>query len=104
VPGQKVNGEWRFLKNALADWLRYGHYYREIKRYGRHWPFEFFPMEDLLGVMERLSARLAALEERVPQRGSKRAVLKQFGALREDDDLGDRLAERTCLGPSHGRS
>jgi hypothetical protein len=97
MPGQKINGEWRFLKNALADWLRFGHCYREIKRYGRHWPFEFFPMEDLLGVMERLSARLAALEERIPRRGSRQAVLKHYGAFREDDDLEQRLADARAL-------
>ncbi len=93
VPGQKISGEWRFLKTALADWLRYGHYYREFKRYGRHWPLEFFPMEELVGHMERLSARLAALEDRIPQRGSKQAVLKQAGVFREDDDLEERLAD-----------
>jgi hypothetical protein len=97
VPGQQVNGEWRFLKNALADWLRYGHYYRELKRYRRPWPFEVFPIEDLLGVMERLSARIASLEERMPRRGSKRAVLQQFGVFREDGDLEERLADTRAL-------
>jgi hypothetical protein len=93
VPGQKVSGEWRFLKKALADWLRYGHYYREFKRYGRHWPFEFYPLEEMFGVLERLTVRLAALEEKMPRRGSKEAVLKHSGIFQKDDDLEARLAD-----------
>jgi hypothetical protein len=79
------------VKRALADWLRYGPYYREFQRYGPHWPFE--PLEEMFGVMERLSVRLAALEEKIPRRGSKQAVLKHFGVFRDDDDLDARLAE-----------
>ncbi len=93
VPGQQVNGEWRFLKRALADWLRYGHDYREFKRYGPHWPFELYPLEQMFGVLERLNVRLAALEEKIPRRGSKQAVLKHFGVFRDDDDLEARLAD-----------
>lgn len=92
VPAQNVSGEWRFLKKALADWLRYGNHYRELKRYGRHWPLEFYPLEEMCGVLERLSVRLAALEEKMPRRGSKQAVLKYFGVFR-DDDLEARLAD-----------
>ena len=50
-------------------------------------------MEELVGLMERLSARLAALEDRIPQRGSKQAVLKHAGVFCEDDDLEERLAD-----------
>jgi len=33
IPAQKIGGEWRFLKKALAEWLRYGRdYCREFRR------------------------------------------------------------------------
>lgn len=92
LPGQKIDAEWRFLKAALADWLRYGHDYREYKRYGRHRPFEFVPI-DVLGKLDLLSSRLGALEEKAARRGSKQAVMQHIGIFREDDDLKERLSD-----------
>ena len=38
IPAQQIGGEWRFLKKALIDWLRYGRdYFREFRR----WPWMF---------------------------------------------------------------
>ncbi|MBV8613663.1 MAG: helix-turn-helix domain-containing protein [Acetobacteraceae bacterium] len=90
VPGQQVNGEWRFLKKALADWLGYGHYYREPKS---HRPIDLFTVEELFKALEQLNARLAALEDQLPRRGSRQAVLRHCGVFREDDDLEARLAD-----------
>ena len=40
IPAQKIGGEWRFLKQALQDWLRYGHYfYREFRKFPPPWMF-----------------------------------------------------------------
>ena len=95
IPAQKVAGEWRFLKRALADWLRYGPgVYRDFRRYPPPWLFEFPPMEELASEDGGRSvfSRLAAVEKRTPKPGSKEAVLKFVGVFKDDDDLEDRLA------------
>ena len=94
IPAQKIGGEWRFLKGALADWLRYGRQLdREIRRYPLPWLHE--PMlEEFMRVLERrLLSRIEATEEKGARPGSKEAVLKHFGVFREDDDLESRLSD-----------
>jgi len=95
IPAQKIGGEWRFLKRALADWLRYGRQvYREFRGYPLPWLLEFPPMEELLAVLEkRLLSKLSPPEEKTPRPGSKQAILKHFGVFRDDDDMEARLAE-----------
>lgn len=95
IPAQKIGGKWRFLKRALADWLRYGpHFYREYKKFPPPWLLDYPAMEELMLILEkRLLQRLMTSEEKPPKPGSKEAVLKHFGIFREDDDLEARLAE-----------
>src|SRR5437764_868563 len=72
IPAQKIGAEWRFLKTALAEWLRYGRdYFREFRRWPP-WVIDHPVLEDLLFLLEkRLLDKLRA--ER-PERGSKQAV------------------------------
>jgi excisionase family DNA binding protein len=85
IPAQKIGVEWRFLRKALNDWLRYGmmHPYRKV------WPLnpEFFLespfVEELLSLLEqRLLYKLKA--EAIPKAGSKEAVKQHFGIWRDD--------------------
>jgi excisionase family DNA binding protein len=95
VPARRIGGEWRFLRKALDDWLRYsGRPVREV------WPFSpsllVDPtfLDDLLLLLEsRLQdkRKLAAKASHKP--GSKQAVLQHFGVFAADDDLEDRLAD-----------
>jgi len=95
IPAQKIGGEWRFLKRALADWLRYGpSFYREFRRFPPPWMLDYPAMEELMLLLERrLLQRLTPSEEKRDKPGSKQAVLKHFGVFRDDDDLEARLAE-----------
>jgi len=86
IPAQQIGGEWRLLKKALIDWLRYG---RDDFREFRRWPWMFdHPMiEELLFLLEkRLLDRLRA-EKPETERGSKQAVLKHFGIFADENDL-----------------
>jgi excisionase family DNA binding protein len=93
IPAQKIGGEWRFLKRALTDWLRYGHhFYREFRRFPSPWFFDLPPIEDLVILLEkRLLDRLA--ERQAPNPGSKEAVQKHFGGWRNDPTAEAMLAE-----------
>lgn len=86
IPGQKIGEEWRFLKRALADWLRYGpEAYREFRRFPHPLMFEYPLLEELLVVLEKRLLDKMAAPEREPQRpGSKQAVLKHAGIWRDD--------------------
>lgn len=90
IPAQLIGGEWRFLKKAIAEWLSYGpDYFREF----RGWPGMLdHPM---LGEMLYLLKDIHKLsvEKLGTKRGSKQAVLKQFGIFKDEDDLEEVLAE-----------
>ncbi len=91
VPARRIGGEWRFLRQALDDWLRYSGR-RDGSPPPRHWLIEAPFAEDLLAVLE--NRLLRKLGEKVPpEPGSKRAVLKHFGVFEGDDDLEDRLSD-----------
>jgi excisionase family DNA binding protein len=91
IPAQSIGGELRFLKAALADWLRYGQFYRRlIGDLPPPWYHPFPPMEELLRTMRQL---LEKIEIERPGRGSKKAVLRHRGIFREDTDLEEQLAE-----------
>jgi excisionase family DNA binding protein len=84
IPAQRIGDDWRFLRKALNDWMRYGGH-----SHWRKWPFhpEFFfesPfVDELLHLLEqRLLNKLKA--EAKPERGSKEAVKKHFGVWSDD--------------------
>lgn len=104
IPAQKIGEEWRFLKRALNDWLRYGpRLYRKMRRFSPPWMFDLPLLEELmLGLEKRLLARFAASEEKGGKPGSKEAVLKHFGVFRDDEDLEERLAEARAIREATG--
>jgi excisionase family DNA binding protein len=95
VPARKVGSEWRFLKKALDDWLRYpGPMHREGWMVHPRWLMESPFAEELLYLLEeRLLHKLKQTANPSPKPGSKQAVLKHFGVFKDDDDLEDRLAD-----------
>jgi excisionase family DNA binding protein len=97
VPAQKIGGEWRFLKRALGHWLTYG------PRFCRDFPPWFFDhplLEDMLVAIEkRLLQRLAPEK---PERGSKEAVRRHIGVLKEESDLEETLASLSSIRKSGG--
>jgi excisionase family DNA binding protein len=95
IPGQKIGGEWRFLKRALTDWLRFGpRFFEEFRRFPLPWMLDHPFWEDFFHALERrILSRLPAPEQPSAKPGSKHAVLKHFGVFRDDDDLEDRLAD-----------
>lgn len=89
VPAQRIGQEWRFLKRALADWLRQGtHYYREFHGLPP-WAYEYPLVEELAHrVVKRLLIELAPIQRQPsPKPGSKQAVLKHFGIFRDDPSI-----------------
>jgi len=77
VPARKIGGEWRFLRQALVDWLYAG------------------AKESANGATSR------------PLPGSKAAAFKHFGILRDHDDLEvtlANLAEQRAAWPDGGDS
>ncbi len=83
VPAQQIGGEWRFLKDALGDWLRYGpHYKSEIVRLSDE-------AAKLILVLEKRFGK--PVEE--PQPGSRQAVKKHFGVWKDDPTAETMLAE-----------
>ncbi len=95
VPARRIDGEWRFLRKALEDWLRYsGGPYRDGWPFPPHWVLESPFAEELLFLLEeRLLHKLQQGTKSSPGPGSKQAVLKHFGVFREDQDLEERLAD-----------
>ena len=89
IPAQKIGSEWRFLKRALADWLRYGSLFsREFRGFPAPWMLEYPGTEELLLVLEkRLLSRLATSNGPTVPRGSKQAVLKHFGVFKDDPEI-----------------
>jgi excisionase family DNA binding protein len=94
IPARKVGGEWRFLKKALDDWLRYAGPPFSPCKVPPHWLLESpFADELLLLLEERLLRRLKQERPPPPRSGSKEAVLKHFGVFRDDNDLEEQLAD-----------
>src|SRR5579871_6387731 len=97
IPAQKIGGEWRFLKRALGQWLTYG------PRFCRDFPPWFFDhpfLEDmLLAIEKRLLQRIAPEK---PERGSKDAVRRHVGILKDEGDLEESLASLSSIRKSGG--
>jgi excisionase family DNA binding protein len=95
LPARKIAGEWRFLRRALDDWMRFtGHQPSDYWREHPQWLLESpFAEEFLLLLEERLLQQLRRTVPERPRLGSKQAVLQHFGAFEGDDDLDARLAD-----------
>ncbi len=97
IPGQKIGGEWRFLKRALGHWLTYG------PRFCRDFPPWFFDhpfLEDMLFAIEKRLLQRIAPEK--PERGSKDAVRRHVGILKDESDLEETLASLSSIRKSGG--
>ena len=98
IPAQRIGREWRFLRRALESWLTYG------ARFTRDYPYlrEFPPwlldhpvFQEMLALIEkRLLQRIAAEK---PERGSKQAVQRHVGVLKDEDDLDAVLAKLSAI-------
>src|SRR5947209_19398833 len=94
VPAQKIAGEWRFLKRALADWLRYGPSYKEYAGYLPPRLFEVLPSDELMALLgHRLFRAFCNVEGKPPKPGSKEAVAEHFGVWRDDPTAETMLAD-----------
>ena len=95
IPAQWVGGEWRFLKRALGYWLTCGpgftHDFREIPP----WFLDYPVLEELLFVIEKRLLQRIALGK--PEPGSKQAVGRHVGALKEEADLDEVLASLSAI-------
>ena len=67
LPARRIGDEWRFLKRAVAKWLR-------------------------LGPHDPRRGTFPATEGRAAPPGSKEAVLRYFGVFKDDADLEEQLA------------
>jgi excisionase family DNA binding protein len=94
LPAQKVGGEWRFLKQAVVEWLRFGpHFHRDFLAIHPLWMLDHPVWEGLLRVLEkRILSQLSAVEKGSAPPGSKAAVLRHFGVFKDDGDLEEQLA------------
>jgi excisionase family DNA binding protein len=95
LPARNIAGEWRFLRRALDDWMRFtGRQPSDYWREHPHWLLESpFAEEFLLLLEERLLHHLRRTVPARPRPGSKQAVLQHYGAFEGDDDLEARLAD-----------
>jgi excisionase family DNA binding protein len=94
IPGQQIGGEWRFLKRAVVEWLRFGpHFPREFWKFPPPWMLPHPFWEDLLHVLEqRILSTISAPERPSAKPGSKQAVLRHFGVFQNDADVEEQLA------------
>lgn len=106
IPARKVAGQWRFSRRALEAWLRFpGLHPAEYIRFSHRWLEEPPFMEEMFRLFEKrilLSLARAKTEEEGPRRGTKQAVLKRFGILRNADDMEEQLAATRKLRETGG--
>lgn len=101
LPAQKIGGEWRFLKRAVSDWLRFG---RDFPKYRPLPPPWMHPAwEDFFLTLEKRILSKLPEKEQAPKPGSKEAVLKHFGALKGSGDLEEDLAEYRAVRQVFGK-
>jgi excisionase family DNA binding protein len=94
LPAQQIGGEWRFLKRAVVEWLRFGpSFYQELRRFPPPWVFDHPFWEELFQALEkRILSKLSTPERPPAGRGSKQAVLRHFGVFQDDADFEEQLA------------
>jgi excisionase family DNA binding protein len=93
LPGQQIGGEWRFLKRAVVEWLRFGpNFRREFRTFPPPWMLDHPFWEDLFQVLEhRILSKIPASERPSAKPGSKQAVLRHFGVFKDDADVEEQL-------------
>lgn len=95
LPAQRIGQEWRFLKRALVDFLRFGpQFTHEFGRYPPQWMLDHPMWEDLFRLLER---RILAKLPTSPGPGTKQAALKHFGVFKDDDDIEIQLARLEAM-------
>jgi excisionase family DNA binding protein len=94
LPAQRIGGEWRFLKRALVELLRFGpHHSREFRMFPPPWVFEHPFWEEMLWALEqRILSKLPTSGRPSAKPGSKQAVLRHFGVFKDDADVEEQLA------------
>jgi excisionase family DNA binding protein len=94
LPGQRIGGEWRFLKRAVVEWLRFGPLFRrDFRMFPPPWGLDHPFWEDLFHALEqRILSKLPAPDHPAAKPGSKQAILKHFGVFKDDADLEEQLA------------
>ena len=98
IPGQKIDGEWRFLKRALNNWLAFG------GSFGRHLPGAFFLEMFGSPAFDRLLKWLESQPEKSggPKPGSKAAVLQYAGSVGEGENAEEWLEQLRALRDASG--
>jgi excisionase family DNA binding protein len=94
LPGQRIGGEWRFLKRAVVEWLLSGpHFRREVRMLLPPWMLDHPFWEELVQALEdRILSKIPVPERPHAKRGAKQAVLRHFGVFKDDADLEEQLA------------
>jgi len=94
LPAQKIGGEWRFLKRAVAEWLRLGpRVYHDFRMFPPLWMPDHPFWASLSHTLEkRILSQLPTPESPAAKRGSPEAVLRHFGVFRDDADVDEQLA------------
>lgn len=94
LPGQDIGGEWRFLKRAVVEWLRFGSFFRrEFRMFPPPWMLDHPLWEEMFHILEqRMLSKLSVPEQPVAKPGSSQAVLRHFGVFKADTDIKEQLA------------
>ncbi len=90
IPGQEINGKWRFRKKAIDQWL--GHQpQQDLRVLHSSWMPSPSVSAQESGI-STLDSGIDRVPDRLNQPGSKQAVLKYFGIFEQDNDLEEHLA------------
>lgn len=94
IPARKIGDEWRFLKQALNEWLHSPD--RPCTDAGSIHPRRLMDSlaKELLDILEdRIVQRLKQATPPPRRPGSKQAVLAHFGIFQNEGDLEEQLAD-----------
>jgi excisionase family DNA binding protein len=94
IPAQQIGGEWRFLKQAVVEWLRLGaQFNHEFRMFLPPWMLDQPYWEDLCQALEkRILSRILTHARPSAEPGSRQAVLRHFGVFQDDADAEEQLA------------
>lgn len=98
IPAQKIGIEWRFLRDALLDWLRFGSNFFELLRILRDPVHLGIATEKLFVLLEQRLQSRAGTEQRPSRKpGSKHAIQRHVGVFANEDDLDEVLANLSAI-------